>query len=433
MTDRLAIAAAHVDFLPAGERAGLLTRWAERLHRDHESLARIITGATGKPLRLARHEVERSVALLHATAAELPRLAPRPLELGEGGSAEWHRLPCGPVLAITPFNFPLSLALHKIAPALLAGCPVIWKPSPKAAGVAEAALAHLHHAGGETALVQLAQISDAEVAAMVADERLGVLSFTGSATVGRALQQHARQARVVLELGGNAAVIIHQASAAVDLVTSERQEVAQRVAWGACANAGQICISVQRILIPAADPHWRSALIAAFAAVPTGDPWAETTVCGPLIDDAAVTRVTAELAGVVARGGRILTGGTFTGRTLAPTLIEGLPAADPAVRDREVFAPIAYLLPYTTVDQALTLVDDTPFGLNAGLFTTDEAVISAAFARLHVGTLVINDVPTKRDDRLPYGGFKGSGQGREGAFVALDTYLVDKVLWRPGT
>lgn len=424
MNDHLAIAHAHVDFLPAGERASLLTRWAERLRRDQEGLARLITAATAKPLRLARQEVERGVALLHATAEELPRLAPRSVNLGDGGTAELHRLPVGPVLAITPFNFPLNLALHKIAPALLAGCPVLWKPSPKAPGVAEAILAHLLHAGADAGVVQIIPASNTEVAALAADPRLAVLSFTGSAEVGRALQAVALHARVVLELGGNAAVIVHR--------TTQPEDVARRIAHGACANAGQVCISVQRILVPANEPLWRTALIDAFTRIPAGDPWIDATLCGPLIDDSAVQRITNELSGVVARGGTILTGGTFTGRTLAPTLIAGLPASDPAVRDREIFAPIAYMLPYTSIDEALTIADNTPFGLSAGIFTDDEAVISAAFARIQVGTLVIGDVPTRRDDRLPYGGVKGSGTGREGAFVAVDTYLIDKVLWRAG-
>ena len=424
MTDHLAIAGAHVDFLPAGERAGLLTRWAERLRRDQEALARTITAATAKPLRLARTEVERGVALLHATAEELPRLAPRSVNLGDDGTAEVHRLPAGPVLAITPFNFPLNLALHKIAPALLAGCPVLWKPSPKAPGVAEAVLAHLLHAGADAGVVQLVSATNSGVLALAADPRLAVLSFTGSAEVGRALQAVALRARVVLELGGNAAVIVHR--------SSQPDDVARRIAQGACAHAGQVCISVQRILVPADQPAWRTALIAAFNQVPTGDPWADATLCGPLIDDAAVERVRGEIAGAVARGGTVLCGGTFSGRTLAPTLIAGLPASDPAVRDREVFAPIAYLLPYASIDEALTIADDTPFGLNAGIFTDDEAVIRAAFARVQVGTLVVNDVPTRRDDRLPYGGVKDSGSGREGSFVALDTYLTDKVLWRAG-
>ncbi len=428
MPDPLATAQALVDFLPLGERAALLTRWSERLRRRHEDLARVITVATGKPIRLSRVEVDRTIATLTATAAERTRLQPRSVDLGEGGTAEIHQVPAGPVLAVTPFNFPLNLALHKIAPALLAGCPVLWKPSPKADGVAEAALAELIQAGAEGGEVQVLHLSDAELCTLAGDPRLAVLSFTGSVAAGHALHRAAVHARTVLELGGNAAVILHQAD---DIAV-----VARQVALGACAHAGQVCISVQRILTTNDHDRWRAALTAAFAGVPTGDPWDETTLCGPVIDAAAKVRITAELEGVRARGGRILTGGTWLGsgggRVLTPTLIEGLPPADPAVRDREVFAPIAYLLPCTDLDHALAVADDTPFGLNAGIFARDPAAISAAFARLQVGTLVVNDVPSRRDDRLPYGGCKASGHGREGAFAALSAYTVDKVLWRAG-
>ena len=420
---------AQVDFLPLGERAALLTRWADRLARRQDDFARIITAATGKPLRLARAEVERGLATLRLTVAEAPRLQPREVDLGDAGRATIHRVPAGPVLAVTPFNFPLNLALHKLAPALLAGCPVLWKPSPKAPGVAEAAVAEFIAAGADGGELVVAQLSDAQVRTLAADPRLAVLSFTGSAEVGRLLEAATTRARVVLELGGNAAVILHQAT--------DRIAAARQIAFGACANAGQSCISVQRIITTGDDldhAAWRDALTGAFSAVAAGDPWHERVVCGPLIDDAARTRVQRELDGIRARGGRILTGGTWLegGRTLAPTLVEGLPASDPAVRDRELFAPLAFMLPARDLDHALVIADDTPFGLNAGLYTQDPAVIDTAFARLQIGTLVVNDVPTRRDDRLPYGGMKASGNGREGTLVALETYTVERILWRAG-
>lgn len=424
MTDLLASALAHQDFLPLGERAALLTRWADRLQRRTDDLARVITAATGKPVRLARGEVDRAVGTIRATALQASRLAPQQIDLGESGTALVHRLPVGPVLAITPFNFPLNLAVHKLAPALLAGCPVVWKPSPKAPGVAEAALMELMQAGADGGEVQIVDLTPAEITHLAADLRLGVLSFTGSVAVGHQLQAAVTTARVVLELGGNAAVILHQ--------TPDMTAVANQVALGACAHAGQVCISIQRILTCSDHALWREALITAFAAVPTGDPWDERVLCGPVIDEAAQARITAELAGITARGGRILCGGTWQGRVLAPTLIEGLPASDPAVRDREQFAPLAFLLPCSGVDEALTLADDTPFGLNAGIYTRDESVVAKAFARLQVGTLVVGDIPARRDDRLPYGGMKASGTGREGALAAIDTYTVDKVLWRAG-
>jgi aldehyde dehydrogenase (NAD+) len=420
----LVTAQAHVDFLPPAERAALLTRWAERLQRGKEGLATAITAATGKPIRLARLEVDRAVGTVHETAKRLAQLMPLPVDLGDSGRADLYQVPLGPVLAITPFNFPLNLAVHKLAPALLAGCPVLWKPSPKAPGVAEAALDHLLHAGAETGIVQVVHLSDAEVLQLAADPRLAVLTFTGSTAVGHLLQKAASRAQTVLELGGSAAVILHQ--------VHEREVAARQVAHAACAHAGQVCIAVQRILTTHDHEAWRDALVAAFTAVPTGDPWDDHTICGPVIDDAAKARITAELAGMVSRGGRILCGGTWQGRTLAPTLIAGLPASDPALRDRELFAPIAALIPARDIDDALTIAEDTPFGLNAGLYARDETVIATAFARLSVGTLVINDVPTRRDDRLPYGGVKASGCGREGALAALAHYTTSKVLWRAG-
>jgi len=400
-------------------RAAALVAWADRLEGAAEALARTITTATGKPIRAARLEVTRALATLRFTAAQAPRLRPEVLELPGAGRAERHRVPVGPVLAITPFNFPLNLALHKLAPALLAGCPVTWKPSPKAPGVAEAALA----LAGDLP-IRLWHGSDQAVAEALGASDLAVVSFTGSVAVGHALQAQTTRARVLLELGGTAAAILDDPA---DVVAA-----AQATALGACSHAGQVCVSVQRIFVPRHRQDVVEALVRAFAAVPHGDPWDEAVWCGPVIDDGAAARIAAELEGLRARGGRMLTGGTWTGRVLAPTLVDGLPPEDPASGQRELFAPIALLHRYDHLDDALAAVDATPFGLQAGLWSRDEAIIARAFARLQVGGLVINDVPTRRDDRLPYGGCRASGNCREGALVAVDDYLMDKVLWRPG-
>jgi acyl-CoA reductase-like NAD-dependent aldehyde dehydrogenase len=340
------------------------------------------------------------------------------VDLGGGARATLSRIALGPVLAVTPFNFPLNLALHKLAPAVLAGCPVLWKPSPKAPGVAELALELLGDSGG---LVRLVHLADAEVAALCADPRLALLSFTGSAAVGRQLQRLAWRARTVLELGGNAALVWHQ----VDDVA----KAADRAALGACAQGGQVCIGIQRIFIPADRDDWRDALVDAFRRLPSGDPLDERTINGPLIDAAAVDRVKGDLATLLAAGGRAACGGTWDGAVLAPTLIEGVPASHPLVRDHELFAPIATLHRYESIDQALAGVDDTPFGLQAGLYTHDEAVVERA-RRLRVATLVVNDIPTRRDDRLPYGGMKDSGCGREGTMEAVLDYTEPQVLLR---
>ena len=395
-----------------------LLRWADRLAARHDDLARTITRATGKPLLLSRIEVDRAINLLRATHTHAQTfLAPRDVDLGQGSRATIHRVPIGPVLAISPFNFPLMLALHKLAPAIAAGCPATWKPSPKAPGVAELALELLDGAG-----VELVHWDNDETLRRAADPAWGLVSFTGSVAVGNLLKT-ACPSRLILELGGNAAVVLHQVA---DVLA-----MARTVATGACTNAGQACISVQRIFLPADRPDWQSALVAAFCAVPTGDPWDPTTICGPVIDAPAKARITALLEGYQARGGRILCGGTWDGLVLAPTLVAGLPAVDPGICAQEVFAPIATLHPYTDLGTALAEVDATPFGLQAGLYTQDPAVVDRAFARLQVGGLVINDVPTRRDDRLPYGGFRDSGTGREGAWCSVEDYTTTKVLYCP--
>ncbi len=422
MPDLLATALARVGPLPPGERRSLLVRWADRLQLHGEEMARTITTATGKPITLSRMEVERGLATIRGTAEAMDQLMPHALTLDAAGSAEIHRVPLGPVLAVTPFNFPLNLALHKLAPALAAGCPVVWKPSPRAAGVAELALRLLSHADCPDGLVQIAHISDGEVAELVQDERLAMLSFTGSASVGRQLQRLCTRAQVMLELGGNAAVILHQ----VDDITA----VARAIAIGACAHAGQVCISVQRIFLPVERPDWKIDLVNAFRAVPSGDPWAEATLNGPVVSPLAKERISDLLARYQAQNGKLLTGGTWDGLVLAPTLIDGLPAIAPGVYDTEAFAPLATIHEYGDINSAIHLAELTPFGLQCGLYSNDPAVIRSAFGTIEVGTLVVNDVPTRRDDRLPYGGMKDSGTGREGTLETLLAYTQPKVLWR---
>ncbi len=424
MADLLATAQALVDPLPPGERRSLLVRWADRIERQQEALARLITTATGKPIRLSRNEVDRGIITIRGTVAAMERLAPQAVSLDAAGIAEIHHVPLGPVLAITPFNFPLNLALHKLAPAIAAGCPVIWKPSPQAPGVAEFVLELLTNADAPEGLVQLAHLSNDQVATLVQDERLAVLSFTGSQTVGHHLQKLATRAKVLLELGGNAAVILHQ--------LEDPAAVARQIALGACAHAGQVCISVQRIFVPVDHPEWTAALVAAFRALPSGDPLLDATLNGPVISDAAKQGISALLARYAAQGGQTLCGGTWDERVLAPTLIGNLPAIAPGVYDTEAFAPLATIHEYGDVDGAIHLAELTPFGLQGGLYTKDEAIIRKAFAAINVGTLVINDVPTRRDDRLPYGGMKNSGNGREGTLDTVLDYTQPKVLWRAG-
>ncbi len=406
------------------QRRAILLALGERLAAQRDELAAAITASTGKPVALARGEVDRAIITVRGSAAAIELLAPRRIELGAdaGADAEIHRVALGPVLAVTPFNFPLNLALHKLAPAIAAGCPSIHKPSPKAPGVAELLDAMLAGCGSPAGFTQVARLADAEVAGLIADPRLALLSFTGSASVGRRLQAATVAARVILELGGNAALIWHR--------VADAEAAAARAAFGACAQAGQSCISVQRIFVPDDRPEWVEALVRAFRSVSVGDPDDGRTVCGPVIDLAAKQRIVALLDSYRAAGGRVLCGGTWDGLTLAPTLIDGVDAAHPAVRTCEAFAPLATVHRYRDLDQAFAWADDTPFGLQAGLYSDDQDAIARAFARLRVGTLVVGDIPTRRDDRLPYGGFRDSGCGREGTLASVLDYSEAKVLLR---
>jgi acyl-CoA reductase-like NAD-dependent aldehyde dehydrogenase len=424
MKDHLAIAleAAARPF-PLSARKRLLLDWAAAIEAATSELAALITQSTRKPIALARQEVGRALVTIRSTAEATARLEPATQSLDGSGSVVVHHAPLGPVLAVTPFNFPVNLVAHKLAPAIAAGCPIIYKPSPNAPGVGEKLVALLAQAGMPADFVQLTHLSNEAVAEMVRDPRLGVFSFTGSAAVGHQLQSQTARARVMLELGGNAAVIVHE----VDDVAN----VARRIANAACGNAGQACISVQRIFMRRDDNALREALTAAFRSVPVGDPNNEQTICGPVINQAAKQRIDGLIDQYRKAGGQLLTGGEWNGLTLQPTLIENVPAQAPCVRDTEAFAPLATLHAYDRIDDAISAADDTPFGLQAGLFARDEQLIQRAFERMSVGALVINEVPTRRDDRLPYGGMKGSGVGREGAMETLLEYSQPKLLWRP--
>jgi acyl-CoA reductase-like NAD-dependent aldehyde dehydrogenase len=427
MTVESAIAAAQQwNPPPLATRLQGLRRFAALLTHRSEDMASLITRATAKPITLSRAEVMRALSTLQGTIATAAAMSPRHLQVGKlHGWAQVHRLPLGVVLAVTPFNFPLNLALHKLAPAHAAGCPVLWKPSPQAPGVAESVRSLMTEAGIDAGAVVVCPWSNEEVEAACADHRLAVMTFTGSVAVGRHLQGLTRRARSLLELGGNAAVILDQ--------VRDPAPVAAKVAAAACAHAGQVCISVQRIFHPVGSPEWPGLLQEAFRALPQGDPWREETVCGPVISVAAKERISQVLSGYRDAGGTVLCGGTWDGLVLAPTLIAGVAPSHPLVRDTEIFAPIATLHPYHDLDQAVDLVNDTPFGLQAALYNNDEKATQRAFERLQVGTLVLNEVPSQRDDRLPYGGMKDSGVGREGTFESVFDYCQFHVLYHPGS
>jgi len=406
------------------ERRRLLQSVSDGLLARQEALAEAIRDEAGKPVTLARAEVQRAAEVFHLMAGEAERLRGElvPVDLSPANAG----LRClvrpvarGPALAIGPFNFPLNLLAHKVAPALAAGCPVVVKPPPQAPtaalmlGELVASLVPAHWPRGALSVLPC---ETAVAAQLAADTRFRVVSFTGSERVGWSVRAAAARAHTVLELGGDAAVVV--------CADADLEAAARRIAWGATAHAGQICVSVQRVFVEASvRARFEAALVDAFRAIPTGDPADPAVVCGPVIDDQAADR----LERLVLGGGRLLVGGGRRGRLVSPALVTDVEETSPLASD-EVFGPVAGLWSFERFDDALAQVNRSRFGLQAGLFSNDVRRIFAAHDALEVGGLVVNDVPTLRVDSYPYGGTKGSGLGREGGGAGLREYLESRAL-----
>ncbi len=398
--------------LTSAARAAILERARALVAERREALAGAICREAGKPITLARVEADRCCDTFTDAAAVARRAEVEARDLGGFGSGSGRlalvrRVPVGPVLAVTPFNFPLNLVAHKLAPAVAAGCPVVLKPASQTPGPALLLAEILAEAGLPQGGLSVVPSRGADAEVLASDERFALLTFTGSAEVGWRLKELAWRRRVTLELGGNAAVVVEPEIEDIDAV-------ARRIAGAAYGYAGQSCISVQRILVHE-DLYvaMRRALVEAAEAVAYGDPTDETVICGPLIDESNVNRVSEWIEDARAAGGRLLAGGDREGNVISPTLLEEVPRDRPVVAD-EVFGPVACLDPYEDFAQALNLVNDSRYGLQAGIFTRDTTKIQEAWDRLEVGGVIHNDVPTWRCDPMPYGGVKGSGIGREG-------------------
>ena len=412
--------------LPPSERAAILEGTAALVLEHRDQLAVAISEEAGKPIRLALIEADRCADTLTeaAVVARHPEIEARDLggyASGHGRLALVRRVPVGPVLAITPFNFPLNLVAHKLAPAVAAGCPVVLKPAsqtPSPALILAELLAAAGLPAGALSVVP-SRGSDAEKLAM--DERFAALTFTGSMEVGWHLKEIGWKRRVTLELGGNAAVVVEPDAG--DLAT-----VARKIAGAAYGYAGQSCISVQRI-VAHEDVYvaLRRELVEATEAIRHGDPGDETTICGPLIDEANADRVAEWIGSAVSAGGRLLAGGGRMGNVIAPTLIEEAPPDQPVVAD-EVFGPVACLDPYEDFAQALNMVNDSRYGLQTGVFTTDIGKIQDAWQSIEAGGIIQGDVPTWRTDSMPYGGVKGSGVGREGPAYTYRELTEERLL-----
>ena len=410
-------AAPRMAALPTYARQAALERCARRFEARAEELAWVLCVEAGKPIRDARGEVTRLIDTFKVAAAEVTRSAGElvPLDISpraRGYRGQWKRVPVGACALISPFNFPLNLVAHKVAPAIAAGCPFVLKPAsatPISAILVGEALAECDLPEGSWSVVPCPR---AGADALATDPRIKLLSFTGSPAVGWDLKARAGRKKVLLELGGNAACVLDE--------TADVAAAVPRLIFGAFYQSGQSCISVQRILVHRSRyAELRDALVAAAERLAVGDPREEATFIGPLIAEKEAIRLEEWIASAQARGARVLCGGARTGATLAPTLVEGVPRDEP-LSAREAFGPVAVLEPFDDFEEALRIVNDSDYGLQAGVFTRDITRAYRAWDELEVGGVVIGDVPSFRVDNMPYGGVKASGLGREGVRYAME-------------
>jgi acyl-CoA reductase-like NAD-dependent aldehyde dehydrogenase len=420
-----AAAAEPMRALPAYERQRALYHCVRRFEERAEELAQALCIEAGKPIRDSRGEVARLVDTFRVAAEESVRITGEVLPLDISPRARnytgmWKRVPIGPCSFISPFNFPLNLAAHKVAPAIAAGCPFVLKPAsltPVGALMIGQALAETDLPRGAFSILP-ARRDGADL--FTTDERLRLLSFTGSPEVGWALKARAGKKKVILELGGNAAVVV-DADADLD-------DACERIVFGAFYQSGQSCIGVQRILVhEQVYEDLREKLVAATRRLRAGDPKDESTFIGPMISEAEAARLERWIAKALAAGGRLLCGGGRKGAMLEATLLEDVPREQEIVC-KEAFGPVAVLSRFRDFEAALAEVNDSPFGLQAGVFTRDLYKAQRAWDALEVGGVLIGDVPSWRVDHMPYGGVKDSGLGREGVRFAIEDMTEIRLL-----
>ncbi len=426
-----AIAAAQAGFtamkaMPRHARRDLLLRIADAMTRERQALGTELALSCGKPIGQALGEVDRAIMTFSLAGDEARRFGGEvvPLDIDPrtvGYTGMVHRFPVGPISAITPFNFPLNLLAHKVAPAIAVGSALVVKPPPQCPQMAFRLGRILADCGLPAGAYNVLHLPIPVAEALATDPRFAMLTFTGSPTVGWHLKQVAGKKKVCLELGGNAAAVVHEDAGDLDWV-------AQRLALGAFAYAGQVCIKVQRILVhqPIYD-RFVQKLVAATSALPCGDPMDPKTVVGPMIDGAAADRVQAWTAEAVAAGAEVLLAGTRTRNVLTPGLLANVPR-EAKVSCREVFGPVSIVAPYASFGDALAMVNDSDFGLQAGIFTHDVNRIFTAFNGLETGGVIVNDFPTMRVDNYPYGGVRDSGFGREGVRYAMEEMSEPRML-----
>lgn len=413
--------------MSTGERRELLKKLYSLIEKNKKALTDLVVAEAGKPIGYATVEVDRTLATLEHAIEQIRTFGgeqvPMDFDGGVGKTALTQRFPKGVIACISPFNFPLNLAMHKIAPAIAVGCSVLLKPSPYTPLTA-LALANLAVEAGFPAGAFNVVIADNEVSQlMVEDERIAHLSFTGSPQVGWMLKNICGKKSVTLELGGNAAVIIDE--------TADVQKAAEAVANGAFLFAGQICISTQRILVASSIyDDFKDRLIVAMEKVKVGDPKIAGNTVGPLIDKVHLERIDSWVKEAIENGAHLLFGGKAQDEKYnlyQPTLLENVDRGE-KVCCEEVFGPVAVLGSFGSFEEALSEVNDSSYGLQAGVFTNDIGRMKTAFETLEVGGVMINNVPGFRIDHMPYGGIKDSGLGREGTRYVMEEFTEPRLL-----
>ncbi|MDM7999756.1 MAG: aldehyde dehydrogenase family protein [Dehalococcoidia bacterium] len=403
--------------VPAHRRSEMLLNAAKLVRERSEELARTIAAENGKPIRSARAEVSRAATTFQLAAGEAGRMLGEtiPMDLipgSEGRLGFYFRQPVGVVAAITPFNFPLNLAVHKVAPALAAGNTVVLKPSSQTPLTGSLLGRIVTDAGFPSGAVNVVPCARETVEALVTHPDVAMVSFTGSVAVGRSIRERAGLKRVALELGSNSGNIVSE--------SADLEQAAAACVVGGFTYAGQVCISVQRVFVQRrVMPDFMALFLPKVKALRLGDPQDDKTDVGPLISDEAAARLGVWLREAVDGGAEVLCGGNIDGRMMQPTVLAKVQREMKVVCE-EVFAPLVSVVPFDTFAEAIAMVNDSRYGLNAGVFTRDLNEAFTAVRELEVGSVIINDSSAYRADHMPYGGVKSSGLGREAVRFAME-------------
>ena len=407
------------------ERQKILRAISSGIEKHSEELARMVALEAGKPIKTARMEVDRAIFTFSVAAEEAVRVGGEylPLDWQAASAGRWgivRRFALGPIAAITPFNFPINLVAHKLAPAIAAGCTIVLKPAPQTPLTALRLAQIIEQSGWPVGALNVLPLSNDDAGILVSDDRLRLLSFTGSTAVGWALKQKAGKKRVVLELGGNAGVLI--------CADANLEYAADRCVTGGYGYAGQSCISVQRIFVEdGAYEKFLSLLVPRVQKLKVGSVLDENTDVGPLISEDAARRVMEWIEEAVRVGAKIVCGGHRNGAMVTPTVLTNT-KPEMRVNCMEIFGPVVTVEKFSDYDQGLKSMNQSEFGLQAGVFTRDFKRITRAFETLEVGGVMIGEVPTFRIDHMPYGGTKDSGLGREGLRYAIEEMTEPRLL-----